>query len=255
VLAALAAGAGTGKQRHLVRRAVHHGRIGPENILGAVAVMDVEIDHRGAGDTVFALGVARGDRGVVEEAKAHRLVDLGMMAGRAYRDERVVMTARHHSIGGGDRTADATHHRLPGARRHRGIAVDIDQAARWRDMPEFLDIMLAMAQRDRIETALRRFAAHQGIEPILPEHFANGAQPVGAFRMAGRRGMVEAGLMRKQQCGHATPWRAKRITRKDQSKGSARPGKEPSPVISPAFQFNRTMRFPGAGAIGLLALK
>ena len=46
VLAALAAGAGAGKQRHLVRRAIHHGRIGPEDILGAVAVMDVEIDDR-----------------------------------------------------------------------------------------------------------------------------------------------------------------------------------------------------------------
>jgi hypothetical protein len=32
--------------------------------------------------------------------------------------------------------------------------------------------------------------------------------------MAGRRGMVEAGLMRKQQCGHAIPWRGKRFTRK-----------------------------------------
>src|SRR6476619_2412281 len=49
VLAALAACAGAGKQRHLVRRAIHHGRIGPEDILGAIAVMDVEIDHGGAG--------------------------------------------------------------------------------------------------------------------------------------------------------------------------------------------------------------
>ena len=91
VLAALAGGAGAGKQRHLVRRAIHHGRVGPENILRAVAVMDVEIDHRGAADAVFALGVARGDRGVVEEAEAHRLADLGMMAGRPHRDERIAM--------------------------------------------------------------------------------------------------------------------------------------------------------------------
>ena len=52
--------------------------------------MDVEIDHGGARDAVFALGVARGNGGIVEEAKAHRLVDLGMMAGRPHRHEGVV---------------------------------------------------------------------------------------------------------------------------------------------------------------------
>src|SRR3954447_24697390 len=76
VLAALAGGAGAGKQRHLVRRAIHHGRIGPEDILRAVAVMDVKIDDRRAADAVFALGVTGGDGDIVEEAEAHRLRDL-----------------------------------------------------------------------------------------------------------------------------------------------------------------------------------
>src|ERR1700730_18156057 len=104
VFAALADGAGTGKQRHLVRRPIHHRRIGPENILGAVAVVDVEIDYRRAADTVFALGVTRGDGGVIEKAKAHRLADFGVMTGRAHRDERILMRARHYGVGGGDRT-------------------------------------------------------------------------------------------------------------------------------------------------------
>src|SRR5450759_2549132 len=90
VLAAFAAGAGTGKQWHMVRRAIHHGRIGPENVLRAVAVMDVEVDHGCAGDAVFALGVTRGDGGVIEKAKPHRLVDLGVMARRADRHERIL---------------------------------------------------------------------------------------------------------------------------------------------------------------------
>jgi len=38
-------------------------------ISGAVAVMDVEIDHRGAADAVFALGVTGGDGDIVEKAK------------------------------------------------------------------------------------------------------------------------------------------------------------------------------------------
>src|SRR6266481_3962755 len=74
VLAALATRAGAGKQRHLVRRAIHHARIGPENILGAIAMVDVEIDHGGASDAVFALRVTRRDGGMIEEAKAHRFV-------------------------------------------------------------------------------------------------------------------------------------------------------------------------------------
>jgi len=67
---ALAAGAGAGKQRHLMRRAIHHGRIVPEDILRAVAVMDIEIDDRRAADAVFALGVAGGNGDIVEEAEA-----------------------------------------------------------------------------------------------------------------------------------------------------------------------------------------
>ena len=72
VFAALADGAGAGKERHLVRRTIHHRLVGPENILRAVAVMDVEIDDGGAGDAVAALGIARGNSGVVEKAETHR---------------------------------------------------------------------------------------------------------------------------------------------------------------------------------------
>ena len=64
MVAALAAGAGTRKQRHLVRRAIHHTWIGPENILSAVTVMHVEIDNRRPSDSVFALGVTGGNRGI-----------------------------------------------------------------------------------------------------------------------------------------------------------------------------------------------
>ena len=66
-------------------------------------------------------------------------------------------------------------------------------------MPEFPDIMLAVAQRDRIQAALRRLAAHQRVEAVFAEHLGHRAQPVGAFRMSRRRGMVEAGRMRQQQ--------------------------------------------------------
>ena len=62
----------------------------PEDVLGAVAVVDVEIDDRDALDAMGRLGVAGGDRGVVEEAEAHRRRRFGVVAGRPRGDEGVV---------------------------------------------------------------------------------------------------------------------------------------------------------------------
>ncbi len=45
---------GARKQRHLVGRAEHDARVVPENVLSAVAVMHVEIDHRDAAEAVLA---------------------------------------------------------------------------------------------------------------------------------------------------------------------------------------------------------
>jgi hypothetical protein len=129
-----------------------------------------------------------------------------MMAGRAHRDERIVVGSGHHRIRCGHRAADAAHHGLPGTRRHRGVAIDIDHAAGGGDMAEFADIMFAMTQCDRIEIAFRRFAAHQRLESIVRQHLADRAQPVGAFRVPRWREVVEACGMRQIEC-HAKSWR------------------------------------------------
>ena len=59
--------------------------------------------------------------------------------------------------------------------------------------------MLAVAQRDRIEAAFRRLAAHQRLEALFAEHLVDRAQPVGAFGVARRRQMVETGGMGQKQ--------------------------------------------------------
>ena len=94
VLAGLAERAGAGIERHLVGRRVHDGSVVPEDVLGAVAVVDVEIDDGDALDAMGRLGVAGGDRRVVEEAEAHRRRRLGVVAGRPGGDEGVVDAAR-----------------------------------------------------------------------------------------------------------------------------------------------------------------
>ena len=49
----------------------HDARIAGKNILGAVAVMHVEIDDRGALETVHRERVRDADGDVVEQAEAH----------------------------------------------------------------------------------------------------------------------------------------------------------------------------------------
>jgi len=131
VLAALDHRASAGEQRHLVRRAIHHRLVRPENLLRAVAVMHVEIDDGGARNAVMILRVARGDRGIVEKAKAHRPRGLGVMAGRTRRDKGVGGFFPHHFVDGAD-----------GGRRPRAGAAsklpgDIEVSASSRNHPLF----------------------------------------------------------------------------------------------------------------------
>ena len=154
VLAALADRAGAGKQRHLVRRAIHHRFVGPENLLRAVAVMHVEIDDRGAGDAVLLLRIARGDGGIVEQAKAHRPRGLGVMAGRARGDEGVCRLLRQHLVDREDGAADRAQRRLERAGRHRGVGVEPHHALFGRGVAQLDDVVHRMAQRDGLDGAI-----------------------------------------------------------------------------------------------------
>src|ERR1700722_1988567 len=83
----------------------------------------------------------------------------------------------------------------------------MDQAARWRDAPQFVDIVFVVTECDEIEAALRRFAAHQRIKPALAEHLVDGTNPVGPFGMSRWCEMVEACGMAQKKRRHAIPWR------------------------------------------------
>jgi hypothetical protein len=152
---------------------------------------------------MLALGVARRDRGLIEKAEAHRPADLGMMAGRSRRDEGVVGVACDHRIGRRDRAADAAHDRFPCSRRHRGVAIEIDQTVGRRNMPVFGDILLVVAERDRIQLSFRRLAARQLLETTLGQHLIDSANPIRSLGVTGWRCMIEAGGMRENKRCHA----------------------------------------------------
>ncbi len=77
--------------------------------------MDIPI-HQGdpAGSVPFP-GVTDGDGSGVEQAEAHRLHALGMVARRPHGDEGVRTGAAHHRIHGMDRAADTAQGRVEGA--------------------------------------------------------------------------------------------------------------------------------------------
>jgi hypothetical protein len=70
-----------------------------QDVLGAVAVVHVEVDDRHALAAVAFQRIARGERHVVEEAEAHGAAAAGVVAGRAHRAEGVLQLAGHHRVG------------------------------------------------------------------------------------------------------------------------------------------------------------
>jgi hypothetical protein len=82
----------------LESRAKHHARILVERLLGAVAVMHVEVEDRNALEAVGFERMHGSDRDVVEDAEAHRPSRRRMVPGRAHRAEGVARLARHHHV-------------------------------------------------------------------------------------------------------------------------------------------------------------
>src|SRR5439155_25123754 len=75
------AGAGVTRPRVLVHADEKDAGVGFETGLGAVAVVDVEIDDGDLLEVVFLLKIFGGDGDVGEEAEAHRVGGLGVVAG------------------------------------------------------------------------------------------------------------------------------------------------------------------------------
>ena len=91
-------GAGAGVAGGLVAGDVEEIGVGLENMLGAVAVVDVEIDDRDACEAPALAGVPRGNGRRAEETEAHGLTGLGVVAGGTGGAEGGIGAAFHHGI-------------------------------------------------------------------------------------------------------------------------------------------------------------
>ncbi len=121
--------AGARIKRHLVRRAVKHRRIIPEDILRAIAVMDIPIDDGNALGAMLLLCMPGGYRGMIEQAKTHRRGLFGMVAGRTRCHEDIVCSAGKYIVDRRIGCADGGERRLPALRADCRISVDAGKAA------------------------------------------------------------------------------------------------------------------------------
>ena len=118
-------GAGAGVAGRLVRAGVEQVGVALEDVLGAVAVVDVEIHDRNPLQAPALPRVIGGDGGAVEQAEAHRPGALGMVARRPHRDEGGPRPALHDRVHAGDAAADLVPDGGRAAVAHERVAVDV----------------------------------------------------------------------------------------------------------------------------------
>src|SRR5882672_6825489 len=165
-------------------------------------MMNVEVDESGAVDAVALLSVARRDGRVVEQTKPHGSRSLSVVTGWTRSDKGVRDAAGHHLVDGVGTAAGRAQRGLEAARRHRGVSVDLNQAAGGRRIVKSGDIVHRMAERDGVEIGRRRVGTDQALELVACKDSLDRSQPIRPFRMARRRQMIEAGRMRYKERRH-----------------------------------------------------
>ena len=116
--------AGARVVRELVRREVEHARVVVEDVLRAVAVMDVDVDDGDALDSRLFERARDGDGDVVEEAEAHRAVRRRVVPGRANEAEGGIELAAQDRLRRGERAAGGAQRGL--VRAGAGVSVGVE---------------------------------------------------------------------------------------------------------------------------------
>ena len=197
-----------------MRRDVKDATVRLEHVLGAVAVVDVEV-HDGHSREAPRERVRGPDGHVVEQAEAHRALRLGVMAGRAHEAEGPVEAALEHAL---DRIRDRS--RGPqgggvGARAGLGVGIEADRppggGGHRRDMRRGV----------HAEELLTRGVARKGqLQPLLETRFADAlAQRLQPLRPLG---MARAGIVLAEDRVVVEPDAHGAIIRRREGGGQAR---------------------------------
>ncbi len=129
-------------------------------------MVHVEIHDGDALRAMRGLGVARGDRDIVDEAETHGRLRAGVMARRPRRDERRIGVPAHDRVHGGDGPARGAPDRLHGFRAHDRIAVERGVALFRLRLFERRKVTFGMDAQQRLARGARGRSAQESLEAI-----------------------------------------------------------------------------------------
>ena len=145
-------------------------------------MMHVEVDQGHALQAVHIQGVSHPDGHVVEEAKTHGGVALGMVARRAHAAKRGGGLARQHQVGGFHRRTGRAQGRCDGVGVHVGVGVDRMEAFLRRSVHQLVDVIRRMGAAELLHGGQRRVVGNHVVEQALDQQVVvDGAQALGAF--------------------------------------------------------------------------
>ena len=172
-----------------------------ERGLGAIAVVDVEVDHRHPRQP-GRLGHTRRHREVGVEAEAHGPVRFGMVARRPDGAEGPLQLARRHCPDGSDRRAGGPLRGLKAADVHRRIGVEPHQPPRLAGRADLLEIGPVMHTGEVGLLRARRLAPVEVKRRVVGQSIQHRAEPLGPLGMACALVVAEHGGVAVEGEGH-----------------------------------------------------
>jgi hypothetical protein len=118
-----------------------HFRVAREDVLGAVAVVHVEVEDRDSLDAMRMDRVPGCDGDVVENAETHRARARRVMPRRPHAAERVLDFALHHQVDGEYACACGMQRGRQAVRIHCRVRVEVHGAGLRRGLPDRADIL------------------------------------------------------------------------------------------------------------------
>jgi hypothetical protein len=170
-----------------VGRDVQDPGVVPEDGLGPVAVVDVEVDDD---HPLAPFGQGGGPHGdVVDHAETHRLLGQGVVSRRPGGHERSVALARRQGVDGGQHAAGGQQCRVPRPRSHDGVGIESAPAAAAELLHQF-QIPLGVDTYQLLGRGPSRGQRHHGVaQPGVVDPSEGGRDPSRSF------GMAPAGVM------------------------------------------------------------
>jgi len=197
---------GTGvRVERMLEEAAHQGAmIVGQDLLGAVAMVHIEVDHRHPREPVHRQRMARRHGNVVEETETHRVGRPRMVTGRAHRAERVSERPAHHLVDRLEHRPGRAQCGVPGRWVHRRVGIDGDIAVLWCSGTELLDVPSIMRARQRLERSRRRLDVHEVMQqPDRNQVVLDRRQPCRRLRMPGAHLVRQTRAVRDESSVHA----------------------------------------------------